>query len=280
MSQKRFFIISFVALVLGSLVFVSIGLIKPAFTLNENQILYLYSASAQVLAGIYGLTLTGFIFFRNELSREEFNDDSLVDAVNRLKFRYFEMLMFITALTITSLLLSNLVISIESEKNQSLIAVLMNITQVSYVVTLGCIAYFIFDVIAPDRIKGASQDLQREVDPDLDNKRKGSLEEFLKNFNQVEYMLQEYGRKFQKNYNVNYNYYNNIRKMSNPRLAEVILQAEKIDNKLFDELRQLITLRNSIVHGASPTVSAEMVSKSSEVLHELSKSLDIPVPEN
>lgn len=276
MSQKRFFIISFVALVLGSLVFVSIGLIKPVFTLNENQILYLYSASAQVLAGIYGLTLTGFIFFRNELSREEFNDDSLADAVNRLKFRYFEMLMFITVLTITSLLLSNLVISIESEKNQSLIAVLMNITQVSYVVTLGCIAYFIFDVIAPDRIKGASQDLQREVDPDLDNKRKGSLEEFLKNFNQVEYMLQEYGGKFQKNYN----YSNNIRKMSNPRLAEVILQAEKIDNKLFDELRQLITLRNSIVHGASPTVSAEMVSKSSEVLHELSKSLDIPVPEN
>ena len=117
LSQKRFFIISFVALVLGSLVFVSIGLIKTAFPLKENQILYLYSASAQVLAGIYGLTLTGFIFFRNELSREEFNDDSLVDAVNRLKFRYFEMLMFITALTITSLLLSNLVISIESEKN-------------------------------------------------------------------------------------------------------------------------------------------------------------------
>ena len=32
-------------------------------SLNENQILYLFSTSAQVIAAIYGLTLTGFSFF-------------------------------------------------------------------------------------------------------------------------------------------------------------------------------------------------------------------------
>ncbi|MEX8493217.1 hypothetical protein, partial [Sphaerotilus sp.] len=48
------------------------GLNTRIFYLNENQILYIYSTSAQVIAGIYGLTLTGFIFYRNELSREEF----------------------------------------------------------------------------------------------------------------------------------------------------------------------------------------------------------------
>ncbi|WP_152903193.1 hypothetical protein [Stutzerimonas stutzeri] len=62
-----------------------VGANNPVLILNENQILYLFSTSAQVLAGVYGLTLTGFIFFRNELSREELEDETLVEAVESLK---------------------------------------------------------------------------------------------------------------------------------------------------------------------------------------------------
>ncbi len=278
MSPKSFIFISCSVFILGALIVVLIGMTNPFFTLNENQIMYLYSTSAQVLAGIYGLTLTGFIFFRNELSREESDDDSLMDAVERLKKRYFTLLMFITGLTIISLLFSNLVISIESGSDFLLITVLMNFTQVSYIVSLGCIAYFIFDVIDPKRVERVSRDIQNEVDPDVDNEDKGSLEVFLKNFNQVEYILQEYSREFQQDYNYKYSTYR--KKMSNPRLVQVLLQAEKIDNELSDEIKQLITLRNSIVHGASPTVSAGMVDRSRQVLLGLSKSLNIQVPTN
>ncbi|EJB8687877.1 TPA: hypothetical protein I7272_05690 [Vibrio parahaemolyticus] len=278
MTPNIFMLLSFAVFVTGSVVTSWIGVKAPLLSLNENQILYLYSTSAQVLAGIYGLTLTGFIFFRNELSREEFDDDTLTDAVERLKSRYFKLLIFITGQTLISLLLSNLVISIESDKNRLLVTFLMNVTQVSYVVNLGVIAYFIFDVIAPKRIERASRDLQKEVEPDLDKEAKGSLENFLKNFNQIEYILQKYGQAFQQDFDGKYSKYR--RRMSNVRLAEVILQAEKIDGKLFDELRQLITLRNSIVHGASPTVSESMVNKSYEILVSLSKRLNVIVPEN
>ncbi|WP_305832096.1 HEPN domain-containing protein [Photobacterium leiognathi] len=111
----------------------------------------------------------------------------------------------------------------------------------------------------------------------MDKEAKGSLENFLKNFNQIEYILQKYGQAFQQDFNNKYSKHR--RRMSNVRLAEVILQAEKIDPKLFDELRQLITLRNSIVHGASPTVSESMVNKSHEILVSLSDSLNVIVPE-
>jgi hypothetical protein len=87
-----------------------IGTKAPLLLLNENQVLYLYSTSAQVLAGVYGLTLTGFIFFRNELSREEFEDDTLTVAVDSLKDRYFKILLFVTILSIFTLLMSNLVL--------------------------------------------------------------------------------------------------------------------------------------------------------------------------
>ena len=90
MSPSNVISISCFFLVLVSLVASFIGIKTPLLILNENQVLYLYSTSAQVLAGVYGLTLTGFIFFRNELSREEFEDDTLTEAVESLKSRYFE----------------------------------------------------------------------------------------------------------------------------------------------------------------------------------------------
>lgn len=55
------------------------------FELNENQVLYLYSTGAQVIAGLFGLTLAGYIFFNDRLEKEVQADESLYDAVETLK---------------------------------------------------------------------------------------------------------------------------------------------------------------------------------------------------
>lgn len=35
---------------------------KPLFILNENQLLYLFSSMAQIIGGVFGLTLTAYVF--------------------------------------------------------------------------------------------------------------------------------------------------------------------------------------------------------------------------
>lgn len=180
-----------------------IGIRTPLLTLNENQILYLYSTSAQVLAGVYGLTLTGFIFFRNELSREEFEDDTLTEAVESLKSRYFKILTFVTILSIITLLLSNVVISSESGSNSVITTILMNIGQSFFVINLCVIAYFIFDVISPKRIEKESKAIQHQVDPLVSNQDQGSLETFLTNYNKLEYIIQKYGQAYQSEFEDN-----------------------------------------------------------------------------
>jgi uncharacterized protein YutE (UPF0331/DUF86 family) len=243
--------------------------------LNENQILYLYSTSAQVLAGVYGLTLTGFIFFRNELSREEIEDDTLTEAVESLKNRYFKILMFITILSIFTLLMSNLVISSESKNNSPLTTIMMNIGQSSFVVNLLVIAYFIFDVISPKRVEKESKSIQQKVDPLLVDNLSGSLEDFLTNYNKLENILQKYGQTYQSEFENNSGRIR--RRISNVRLAEFILRAEKIDNKLFEEIKNLITLRNSIIHGAEPVVSEKMVVASETILQKLATALKVRI---
>jgi len=249
-----------------------VGLAFAPLTLNENQILYLFSTSAQVLAGIYGLTLTGFVFFRNELSREESEDDTLEDAVERLKARYFQLLLFITSLVFATLLLCNLVISSEESDPRSLTTVLLNTGQAAFVTSLLAIAYFIFDVVSPKRIEKISKTLQTKIDPGHALPAKGNLEDFLRNYNQIEALLAQYGSVYQPS-RPSLNFDKRAARLSNARLAGVLARNERISPLLYEEVRSLITLRNSIIHGADPGVSIELVEKSTRILKQLNAEL-------
>ena len=239
-----------------------------AITVNENQILYLFSTSAQVIASIYGLTLTGFIFFRNELSREESEDETLSEAVENLKARYFSLLVFITVLVTLTLLVANLAISHESSGDARINTLIINAGQAAFITSLLAVSYFVFDVISPKRIERASKTLQSEVDPTLPDQKKGSLEEFLKNYNKMEMLLERAGQMYEVSTSTSYPT-RAPRRISNSRLAEILFRNEKIDKSLFQRLRELITLRNSIIHGADPVVSQDLVGVSVDVLAKL-----------
>jgi uncharacterized protein YutE (UPF0331/DUF86 family) len=248
------------------------GTLSSLFSLNENQILYLFSTSAQVLAGIYGLTLTGFIFFRNELSREEQEDETLADAVESLKARYFKLLAFITILVLATIALSNLAISMASSSRSAMGSIVINSGQSLFATSLVTIAYFIFDVISPRRIEAASKALQSTVDPTYARQNKGSLEDFLRNYNEIESLLTEYG--LSANLEITASSSKQARRPSNARLAEILARNELISKDLYTRIRNLITLRNSIIHGADPVVSQELLESSHQVLTELKKALN------
>jgi len=264
-----YFTTLFVALSLVSSV---VGFGPLGTALNENQILYLFSTTGQVIAAIYGLTLTGFIFFRNELSREEFEDETLAEAVEALKLRYFLFLAFITLLVFLTIFLSNLAIAREAVGATRGNAVIINTGQSAFVTSLLAVAYFIFDVIAPQRIEKASRRLQDAVDPSRSEQTKGSLEEFLTNYNQIETLLNIGGSPYQQTV-VSSIERSRPRHISNTRLAEILFRNERIDKLLFVHLRELITLRNSIIHGAEPIVSQQVVAMSHDVLQRLKNAL-------
>lgn len=272
---------SFIALfvVLSSLTSL-VGLTDPWMYLNENQILYLFSTSAQVAAGIYGLTFAGFIFFRNELSREELEDDTLSDAVEGLKRRYFLLLVFITVLVIFTVLLANLAISYEWTGRGEQSVIIINTAQSAFVTSLFAIAYFIFDVASPKKIEDISKNLQNKLDPSRRD-TKGSLENFLRNYNEIESLLAINGGRYENSIAVSHQA-KAPRRMSNSRLAEMLFRQGRISQLLFERLRELITLRNSIIHGADPIVSQEIVQNSGDILQELKLILegeDISVPQ-
>lgn len=78
-----------VATILNAIFFASETTI---FLLNENQLLYLFSAMAQVIGGVFGLTLTAYVFFVDKFKESTDGDDTLYDAATSILSRYFRTL--------------------------------------------------------------------------------------------------------------------------------------------------------------------------------------------
>ena len=67
----------------------------PAYFLNENQLLYLFSVIAQVIGGLFGLTLTAYVFFIDKIKDSARDDETLYDATTALLSQCFHRLILI-----------------------------------------------------------------------------------------------------------------------------------------------------------------------------------------
>ena len=70
----------------------------PLLNLSENQALYIFSSEAQVIAAVYGLTITGYIFLRNQQDRLADRDESLVEILDTIQSDQYRFIAFITAI--------------------------------------------------------------------------------------------------------------------------------------------------------------------------------------
>jgi len=242
-------------------------------TLNENQVLYLFSTSSQVISAIYGLTLTGLVFFINELNREQIEDDTREASTRELKNRYYRFLVFITILVCTAIGIGNSIISTESIGPGLLNSILINAGQTAFAFSLIAIVIFIFEVIDPKALERASDRIKENLDPSMDADEQGSLGDFIRNFNEVERILVDHGQAYE--YSAVISPQARARKrLPNWRLAEVLFKNNKISEEIFAKIRELITIRNSIVHGANPVVSHRIVKESEDVLRMIKDRLE------
>lgn len=265
-----FFAFLLISLALSTFYFGNVGLTDAWIHLNENQIMYLYSTSAQVLAAVYGLTLAGYIFFRGELNREAQDDATRLEVIERLETRYFQQLAMITALMLSTILVASLVIAYGSSPDLSMLTVLMNLGQSLFAVSFIAIAFFIVDIVLPGNIKAASKILQFKLDPKHDEPDgQGSLKEFVNTYDAIEDML----TLALSGLEVPSIESNASRRMSSTKVADLLCRRGVIPRELFKRLQNLFALRHAIMHGADPTVSKAMVAQSRAIFEELSSSL-------
>lgn len=248
--------------------------IHPIFELNENQILYLFSSASQVIAAIFGLIITGYIFLRNELDRKADKDETLEEVVSLLKNEYFGSIIGISVATLISISLCFLVITSEKFINSLFVNYVINISIAAVIAELISVILFVIKILNPKSLELASNKLRDITTKEVTTER-GSLEDFLKNYNQIEYILDKYGTAFlYPNENLDYESVKRKR-IAKTKLAHILYQEEKINLSLRNNLIELITFRNSIIHGTNLFVSPKDVEQSEQLLNNLKESLSV-----
>ena len=83
------------------IVSLSVGLIgciiisghKSVFLMNESQLLYAFSTMAQVIAGMFGLTLTAYVFFADKFGKSAENEEDYEATVSLIRQYYWNLIL-------------------------------------------------------------------------------------------------------------------------------------------------------------------------------------------
>jgi hypothetical protein len=231
--------INIIILTILSFVFIVFSLIlkdKSYIIICKDQILYLFSSTAQVLAGIIGLTITAYIFYYNELQRQLEQDDTKVGIIEELTKKNFHFILFLSLYGFLGLIFSFISITINND-------IIINISMSIIVTEIIAIFYFVIDIVNPNNIKNTSNRILRNKENKLNDNDKPriSMEKFMKEFNLLEMILRNY-LKEKENYEKNIPLY---------KIANYLLIDEIINYDLKNKLLDIIKYRNALVHGSN-----------------------------
>jgi len=223
----------------------------PLVLLDENQILYIYSTAAQVVAGVFGLTITGFLFLRNELERQRQLDETIGESIEQLRQQYFNLTTFVCIIATLTILACLVTIGVEDSGRSALTVVLLNTTAAIILVTLVAIVYFIVDIINPRRIEEVSNALKRENEEGGGGDQ-GHVGRFLQLCSRMDRHLAHFAQPFVQERSAG-----QAPPLSSRRATELLRVNGLIDTETRDHLLRVLRVRNSMLHGSEFSVTPQ-----------------------
>lgn len=146
------------------------GFESPWYLLSEEQHLYIYSTQAQVIAAIYGLTVTGYIFLRNNQDKQKENDSTKIDAINLTQNNERVLLFALTFFSLSTILLAVFTLVSFDDKVNIVRVVSKNLCTAFFIITIFLFCYFILYVLRLDKIEKASEEIKNSIDEHEKNK--------------------------------------------------------------------------------------------------------------
>jgi len=255
-----FILISIAAILLGAFGFVF-------FDVNESQNLYLFSTSSQVVAGLYGLILAGYIFSVDRMKKDVKDDDSLYDMVEILKKEFNFRVIEISIVCFLTILLSALSIVVKTDGvNENFHNMLFNETVIIYIVTVFLIINFVIKVLDPRKITKISEAGRGKDDS-------GDLAEYLKDYNAIQNIVISTANRIigynSDNIDIGYNKYIKKDNGYKPQIFQalkILLSKEIISKDIEKDINSVRQYRNFAVHSDVLFVSKEMTIEISKVL--------------
>ena len=238
----------------------------PVIEYAPDTVSSVMSTCSEVIAGLYGITLTGYIFFADRFQNTSREDESLYDAVQALLLRYNHMAGFISLMCLVCIVLAEGIVLYGT--NTLLPAGLhrfwINETLLLCFCTFDLILYFVISVLDPHKVKRISSQKKAKISEDQTT---GDPEEFMATWGEIENDLLALREEL-------------ISQMrfipgagkGKPQIVqtlEVLRNYGRINHNLWRKLDKLRQYHNLSLHDVNMAVSQEMCDLAKSVLSEL-----------
>lgn len=238
----------------------------PLLEYAPDAVSSVMSTCSEVLAGLYGITLTGYIFFADRFKDTSRDDESLYDAVQALLIRYNHLAGFISLMCLLCTVMAEGIV-LYGENTLlpfGLHRFWINETLLLSFGTFNMILYFVISVLDPHKVERISNQKKSKISEDTTT---GDVEEFMAVWGEIEENVMALREEL-------------ISKMrfipganrSKPQLVqtlEVLRNYGRINMNLWRKLDKLRQYHNLSLHDVNAAVSQEMCDLAKNVLAEL-----------
>ena len=242
--------------------------IFPLIAYETDAVSTVMSTCAEVLAGLYGITLTGYIFFSDRFQNTSKEDESLYDAVQALLLRYNHMAGIISLLCIICIVLGEGIVlyGVNTLLPSWLHRFWINETLLLYFLTFNFVLYFVISVLDPHKVSRISSQKKAKLSEDT---AAGDPEQFLADWAAIGELLRALREKLIRDVRLVPGAGKN--KPQIVHTLEILRNYNRISGGLWRKLDKLRQYHNLTLHDPSMTVSQEMCELAKTAREELEK---------
>lgn len=247
-------------------VLVIVDCIFPMIRYDTDAVSSVMSTCSEVLAGLYGITLTGYIFFADRFKDTSEDDESLYDAVQALLVRYNHMAGFISLLCLLCIVLAEGIVLYGTNTllPEALHRLWINETLLFCFCTFDLILYFVISVLDPHKVGRISSQQKAAISND---NTAGNTEEFMAVWGEIERNL--YALREELVSKMRFVPGASRRTPQLVQTLEILRNYGRINMNLWRKLDKLRRYHNLSLHDVNLAVTQEMCDLAKNVLAEL-----------
>lgn len=246
--------------------FIIYDCMHPFLTFSESTLLQVLAVGAQIVAGLYGITLTGYVFFMDRLQGRAAEDAVLSDVVELLQQRYYRMILMMTVDSLLVFAASGVLLLAGTENvliSSEIHRLMVDETLLFTYMDISVILYFIVSVVDPHKFEKVSNRYRNQLSSDAGPR--GNLQEFLKDCAEIEQILQQKGIRLSMNTVLR------GKSINIAQMSRFLVSHQSLEDQLFVKLTRLGQYQSYLLFSDRVTVSEKMNLLAKECLEELHK---------
>lgn len=235
------------------------------YSINQQNILYYYSSSAQAIATFIAFLIAGYAIVYQTMTNLEQKYEEKKVIFKGLKKKYHDQLRFLTFFTGLAIILSLIVVWSEGYVFPYT-NYLITITDFFVVLTIMSAIWFVLGIIDPEKEDKIAQEVREEKYGLIEEP--GDVGVFIENFMKLEFTARELLRRLE----IPVGRFEE--RLSMGRMLDDLIQYEVISHEIYEALIEVNVYRDLVVHGNLKEVDQKLIDKTKELDDLLQGKLD------